>query len=164
MQFLRQHQRVSYGQKVDVFSFGVTMYEVISHRVPWDGVPIEEIFRRVHTGERPSTLASPEDAPDRWVALMKACWDQSPDKRPEFDFILKELRGMSDSAPGRIGIPRANSQQALGSGSCQESYSTSRREGRGGNWRSPEEKAAVGGMPQDDVNTAGSGGVSIITC
>jgi len=91
-EFIQQHERVLYGQKVDVYAFGVTLYEIMSHQVPWKDTPKEAIYKKVCAGDRPSLNASPEDAPRDWVEVMHLCWNQDPGRRPAFDLIHVQLK------------------------------------------------------------------------
>lgn len=84
-------QYIEYDRKVDVYAFGVLMYEIVSHRAPWAGVHSRKVFGRVFEGERPS-LEIDHAALPGWVELMESCWAQDPDDRPEFDNIFTELK------------------------------------------------------------------------
>eukprot|EP00949_MAST-11_sp_MAST-11-sp1_P001298 g1298.t1 len=43
-----------FNKAVDVFAFGVVMWEIFSREVPWSGYDPQDIRRRVCSGERPS--------------------------------------------------------------------------------------------------------------
>ena len=51
--FQDAHTRIEYTPKVDQYSFGVTMYEIMCHVPPWDGVPQGKVYEKVAQGERP---------------------------------------------------------------------------------------------------------------
>lgn len=92
-QFLQKHQQVEYGQPIDVYAFGVTMFEMVALQPPWQGVQTDEVVRSVHGGARPEIPPSLEgSAPGGWCELMRACWNQDPRVRPSFGAIRTHLR------------------------------------------------------------------------
>ena len=88
----------AYDQKVDVFSYGVVLWELVSHQQPWiSHTNAKAIVNAVRRGERLPIL--PEHRalmPERYFRLMKACWDESPSKRPDFKSILNQLIEMNE--------------------------------------------------------------------
>jgi len=86
--FQADHQVVEYGASVDVYAFGVTMWEMLTHRMPWyDKKSAPAIYAAVASGKRPAVPATEpctEPAPVGWVGLMEACWAQNALERPTF--------------------------------------------------------------------------------
>jgi serine/threonine protein kinase len=75
--------------KVDVFSFGLILCEILSgRRVFHGGLSARHIFEAITKGCMP-------DVPDRVLPSMKAlilkCWSLNPSDRPSFDAILAEF-------------------------------------------------------------------------
>lgn len=73
--------------KSDVWSFGILLYELISHgSIPYAGMQNKEVIEQVQRGYR---LPKPPncDCPDEVYKQMRDCWNQDPDKRPTFDFL-----------------------------------------------------------------------------
>eukprot|EP00965_Chrysotila_dentata_P228719 6196768-Pleurochrysis_carterae.AAC.1 len=71
---------------VDVYSFGVCVWEMCSREYPWhvllEAHKLQELRRRVlNGGERPDARRCPQ--PLR--ALVEACWQQEPERRPSFE-------------------------------------------------------------------------------
>lgn len=79
----------SYGRKVDVYSFGLILWEMVAGTIPYEEMnPIQAAFAVVNKNLRP---AIPGDCPAAMAALIEQCWSLQPDKRPEFWHIVKVL-------------------------------------------------------------------------
>lgn len=78
-----------YGRKVDVYSFGLVLWEMVTGRIPYeDMTPVQAAFAVVDKNLRP---AFPTDCPAALRALIEQCWASHPEKRPEFWQIVKIL-------------------------------------------------------------------------
>ena len=80
------------GDKVDVYSLGVVLWELMEWRVPWAGendVSKQEVLDAVvRRGER---LPIPSGCNSRLTDLMSMMWAQSPEQRPDARLVLAEL-------------------------------------------------------------------------
>ncbi|XP_076003228.1 tyrosine-protein kinase receptor TYRO3 isoform X2 [Genypterus blacodes] len=86
-----------YTTKTDVWSFGVTMWEIMSGgRTPYPGVHNQEVLDLLLSGHR---LKQPEDCDHRVYAVMRTCWDQDPARRPDFRDLGKTLKGLLSELP-----------------------------------------------------------------
>jgi len=85
------HANRPYNEKVDVYAFGIMLWEMLAKQVPFDGAGPAEIRRRVLDGERPEM---PLSCPKALAKLIRECWDQDSDKRPSFASIQKQLKSM----------------------------------------------------------------------
>ncbi|KAK7400586.1 hypothetical protein VNO78_11796 [Psophocarpus tetragonolobus] len=88
-------KRKSYGRKVDVYSFGLILWEMVTGTIPYeDMTPIQAAFAVVNKNSRP---VIPSDCPNAMRALIEQCWSLNPDKRPEFWQIVKVLEQFESS-------------------------------------------------------------------
>ncbi|CAM9000736.1 unnamed protein product [Rhodiola kirilowii] len=85
----------SYGKKVDVYSFGLILWEMISGSIPYeDMTPIQAAYAVVNKKLRP---VIPDVCPPAMKALIEQCWSSKPDKRPDFWQIVKVLETFHSS-------------------------------------------------------------------
>lgn len=84
-------------EKVDVYSFAILLWEMLTGDVPWGGVPspMQIIYYVGVLQQRPRM---PQSCPTALRELIEACWAESPDTRPTFREILGRLRDMMAEA------------------------------------------------------------------
>ncbi|CAI8583873.1 unnamed protein product [Vicia faba] len=88
-------RRKSYGRKVDVYSFGLILWEMFTGTIPYeDMTPIQAAFAVVNKNSRP---VIPLNCPPAMRALIQQCWSLNPDKRPEFWQVVKVLEQFESS-------------------------------------------------------------------
>jgi hypothetical protein len=76
----------AYTEKVDVYSFGILLYELLTGLTPFREIPPIQIARLVKDkGHRPEI---PDNCPDRLAGLIRDCWAQDPGQRPAFSELL----------------------------------------------------------------------------
>jgi len=69
-----------YNEKVDIYSFGMILYEIISNRIPFDNLKNNtHIMSVVLDGNRPE-LDILDDS--MLKKLIQSCWDKDPSNRP----------------------------------------------------------------------------------
>nr|XP_057935431.1 tyrosine-protein kinase receptor UFO [Doryrhamphus excisus] len=86
-----------YTTKSDVWSFGVTMWEIATRgQTPYPGVENSEIYDYLRQGNR---LKQPPDCLDSIYALMFTCWLLSPKDRPSFESLCCELEKTLEDLP-----------------------------------------------------------------
>ncbi len=79
-----------YNEKVDVYAFGCLLFEMLSRRVPWDGLGPAQIRAKVcNESARPEM---PLSTPTPLVKLISACWAQSAAARPSFSDVANQLK------------------------------------------------------------------------
>ena len=77
-----------YTHKADSWSFGVVCWELLTARIPFDGMGRAELARKVAIdGLR---LPPPPDTPLVLLKLMASLW-LAPRKRPEFTQVVSRL-------------------------------------------------------------------------
>jgi hypothetical protein len=76
----------NYTWSADVYSFGITCYEVFTGEKPFGD--ITDLKRRVCAGDRPEI---PGDCPEGLAELMRKCWAHNPGDRPTFKVIRQNL-------------------------------------------------------------------------
>lgn len=79
-------------EKVDVYAFGMLLWECLTRQRPWADLknPMQVIFVVGVQCQRPEL---PPALPPRLAALIRACWADSPADRPPFAEVLHVLEG-----------------------------------------------------------------------
>ncbi|KAG5836501.1 hypothetical protein ANANG_G00255990 [Anguilla anguilla] len=77
------------SEKVDIWSFGVVLWEMLTGEVPYKDVDSSAIIWGV--GNNSLQLPVPESCPDGFKILLKQCWNCKPRNRPSFRQILLHL-------------------------------------------------------------------------
>ncbi|KAH3763900.1 Serine/threonine-protein kinase [Pelomyxa schiedti] len=102
-----------YNSKVDVFSFGMCLWEMWTREEPWSGIAVWDIPKKVTVGDRPEI---PKDCPEHLTKLIVRCWDQNQNNRPAFTEIFDILTEMTkeeiasfQAAGGTIEAPGSES-------------------------------------------------------
>merc|ERR1712048_510494 len=84
-----------YTGKIDVYSFAIILYELITERAPYGELGINATLRlglSVIRGRRPSEKFLPSTAPHLLCELMRQCWSQEPDARPDLSSCVNKLQ------------------------------------------------------------------------
>jgi len=106
-------KRKPYCRKVDVYSFGLVLWELVSGSIPYEEMtPLQAAFAVVNKNLRPVV---PSSCPAPLQQLMEQCWSVQPDKRPEFSQIvqiLEKLKAVLDRDGTLDKTPGGNSQEA----------------------------------------------------
>ncbi|CAM6021237.1 unnamed protein product [Sphagnum balticum] len=75
--------------KIDVYSFAMTCYEILTGKVPFEGLRPGKVRAWVKEGMRPTLPAS---LPTSLSSLIECCWDTNANMRPPFSDICAKLR------------------------------------------------------------------------
>ncbi|XP_029431041.1 leucine-rich repeat serine/threonine-protein kinase 1 isoform X2 [Rhinatrema bivittatum] len=87
--------RIVYDEKVDMFSYGMVLYELLSGQRPALGHHQLQIAKKLSKGIRP-ILGQPEEVKFyKMQELMMECWDTKPEKRPLAASVVKRMKDPS---------------------------------------------------------------------
>nr|WIL59881.1 nodulation protein [Melilotus officinalis] len=79
-----------YDQKADVFSFGISLWELLTGELPYSYLtPLQAAVGVVQKGLRPTI---PKNTHPRISELLQRCWQQDPKERPAFSEIIEILQ------------------------------------------------------------------------
>ncbi|GFR00977.1 mitogen-activated protein kinase kinase kinase 12 [Trichonephila clavata] len=79
----------SCSEKVDIWSFGVVLWELLTCETPYKGVDSSAVIWGV--GSNSLHLPVPSTCPEGFKLLLKQCWSGKPRNRPSFRHIMMHL-------------------------------------------------------------------------
>lgn len=82
----------------DVFSMGVTLYEMMTREIPYPEPTEGEPYPQMHQAALPLRELRP-DLPRSLEQLLARCLDRDPSKRPELKQLLPELNNLIRKGP-----------------------------------------------------------------
>ncbi len=78
-----------YTEKVDIYAFGVVIWETILGKIPFEGLEVLDIRNCVVEGKG---LPTPENKFSKPISeLINLCQNSEPEKRPDFTLITEKL-------------------------------------------------------------------------
>ena len=79
-----------YDFKVDVYAYGIVLWEILTSSVPYEGLMAAQIIAQVLMSDfRPEI---PEDTPLGMRSLIEDCWCRDPSRRPTFFEVLRRFK------------------------------------------------------------------------
>jgi len=104
--------------KVDVFAFGIMMWETLTQLFPYDVLMEEYVFTNKLCDAickwnvrpvMPKTLA--KECPPLYLELMKKCWEAKAEDRPSFMYVLNTMKRLLDIEKKRLSECREKSKE-----------------------------------------------------
>jgi len=90
-------RREHYTHKADVFSYAIVSWEVVTSRVPYEGLkPVETAMLVGVQGARPNPLQVKPSCPQELIDLIELMWSEDPDQRPDFAEIVMQLESIAE--------------------------------------------------------------------
>jgi len=86
------HKGATYDEKVDVFAYGMILFEIACREIPFEEEEPAAVTKLTTSGMRPDLTAVPPDCPDNFKMLMVDCWAHDAKVRPSFDHVVKALK------------------------------------------------------------------------
>jgi serine/threonine protein kinase len=95
---------IEFVQLVDVYSFGIILWEVLTRKRPYEGLsPSQVAVAVIRSDLRPTLPAGVLGLADherQYLNLMSACWHRDPSVRPAFHRIMDTLVKINNAAGG----------------------------------------------------------------
>ncbi|KAI3459212.1 hypothetical protein Pfo_015875 [Paulownia fortunei] len=79
-------------EKADVYSYGVILWELVTHKIPWDNLNSMQVIGAV--GFMNQRLEIPKNVEPQWASIIESCWHSEPQCRPSFQELLEKLKDM----------------------------------------------------------------------
>ena len=76
-------------QASDVYSYGIVLWELVTRKLPWEGVDMVTVVSEVRKGKRPEI---PSNCLPLIQNLIERCWAAEPRYRPTFHEIIEILK------------------------------------------------------------------------
>ncbi|CAI0474787.1 unnamed protein product [Linum tenue] len=82
-------EKKHYNNKVDVYSFAIVLWELLTNRMPFEGMSnLQAAYVAAFKQERPSI---PDDIPPELAFIIQSSWVEDPNLRPSFNQIIRML-------------------------------------------------------------------------
>ena len=127
----------SYTEKVDVYSYGLLLWSLLTKESPWSTLDRSKIMEYVVRENRRPPI--PLDTPRALKSLIERCWHENPHERPSFSEICRLFRA------GKILYPGTERMRFLERLEKLEHLKTS-------DFHSPLKRRNIGGLEDSGMN------------
>jgi serine/threonine protein kinase len=79
----------TYTSKVDVYAYGIVLWEIATGEIPYPNLEAPQIYVQVYVNDLRPPI--PDTVDPQIKALIIQCWDRNPDLRPSFDEIVSHF-------------------------------------------------------------------------
>lgn len=81
--------------RADIYGVGITLYEMVTHKLPFDGANYNETLYRIVTDEAPPPVSPIEELPEGLVRLLQVAMHKDPEERFQTAIdMLDALKGL----------------------------------------------------------------------
>ena len=99
-----------FTKKSDIYSLGVLLWEIASRALPYAGLSMAALMRRILGGQ---TNPIPAGTPPEFASVIQDCWKLEPTERPDARSLLPRLEVLAGFFAGR---ERAREREAAAPG------------------------------------------------
>ena len=119
---LRGSFSVPYSKEIDVYSFGILFWEILTGKIPFQELKEKkdacDIEKMIINGYRPPLDILPDDTPLCITEIINDCWNATPSKRPTLGRIISILTiilqiNISEEQEIQKYLPSAESNYAM---------------------------------------------------
>ena len=97
---------IPYSPYSDIYALGVILWELASLKIPFEGKSLSKIQNKIAKGKHE---AIPDDCPEDFRALIAACLQMRPGKRPRTPDIVERLKAMWQAEQQALAQPSVDS-------------------------------------------------------
>jgi serine/threonine protein kinase len=102
----------AYNESVDVYSFGIMVWQMARDRLPFKGMTKDEFVDQIILGGARPKLD--RTWPPEFSGLLTSCWHADPTVRPAFEQIVAELSRLIDDLDQKSWIKSAKARVSPG--------------------------------------------------